>query len=117
MSHNPTASSAALIDELRNVVSQAEALLQAIGSDSDAALNALRDRVYSSLDTAKTRLSEIEQEAGRMTERAAVAAEGYVRAHPWSAVAIGASIGLLIGALLMRGAAGSDSSDGQTGLR
>lgn len=94
-------SSAALADELRNVVSEAEALLGALGKDRDAALGALRDRVFESIDTAKARLADIETEASRATQRAAVATETWVRDNPWTAVAIGASIGLLIGALIV----------------
>jgi len=100
MLENTKESSAALANELRNVVNQAEALLDAIGQDKDEALDALRGRVYESLDTAKARLADIEDQASRATRRAAVAAESWVRENPWTAVAIGASIGLVIGALI-----------------
>jgi ElaB/YqjD/DUF883 family membrane-anchored ribosome-binding protein len=93
-------SSAALAEELRNVVNQAEALLQAIGQDRDEALETLRERVHESIDTARARLAGLEEQATRATQRAAVAAESWVRENPWTAVAIGASLGLLIGALL-----------------
>lgn len=93
-------SSAALAAELRNVVNQAEALLDALGQDRDEALDALRGRVHESIDVARARLSDLEHQATQATQRAAVVAESWVRENPWTAVAIGASVGLLIGALL-----------------
>lgn len=100
MLENTKESSSALANELRNVVNQAEALLNAIGQDKDEALDALRGRVYESLDTAKARLADIEGQASRAARRAAVTAESWVRDNPWTAVAIGASIGLVLGALI-----------------
>jgi len=109
MLENTKESSAALASELRNVVNQAEALLNAIGQDKDEALDALRGRVYESLDTAKARLADIEGQASRAARRAAVTAESWVRDNPWTAVAIGASIGLVLGALIT--SRRSDSED------
>jgi ElaB/YqjD/DUF883 family membrane-anchored ribosome-binding protein len=111
MMENTIESSAALADELRNVVNQAEALLNAIGQDKDEALDALRERVYESLDTAKARLADIEVQASKATRRAAVAAESWVRDNPWTAVAIGASVGLVIGALLVSGGSSTDDDE------
>jgi ElaB/YqjD/DUF883 family membrane-anchored ribosome-binding protein len=101
MMEHTVESSAALANELRNVVSQAEALLEAISQDRDEALGALRERVHESIDTAKARLEDLEQQAAQATQRVAVAAETWVRDNPWTAVAIAASAGLLIGALLV----------------
>lgn len=101
MLENTTASGAALADELRNVVAQAEELLQAIGDDGGAAMAALRERVYSSIETARSRLGDLEQQAGRVTQQAATAAETYMREHPWTAVAIGAGVGFVVGAILI----------------
>jgi len=101
MLEQTAASGAALADELRNVVSQAEELLNAIGDDGDAAMTALRERVLASIDTARSRLGDLEEQAGRVTQQAATAAEAYVRQNPWTSIAIGAGIGLLIGALLI----------------
>jgi ElaB/YqjD/DUF883 family membrane-anchored ribosome-binding protein len=94
--------SAALADELRNVVIQAEQLLQAIGADKDEALDGLRERVYSTVGAAKARLTELEGQAGAVTQRASVAAEVYVREKPWTVVGGAAAVGLLLGALFIR---------------
>jgi ElaB/YqjD/DUF883 family membrane-anchored ribosome-binding protein len=95
-------SGAALADQLRNVLQQAEELLHAIGDDRDQALLILRDRMYAAVDSAKMYLAGIERRAHQTTRRAAVAADGYVRDHPWTAVSIGAAAGLMLGSWLSR---------------
>lgn len=91
---------AALADELRKVVNQAEALVNAIGEHGDEAMAALRDRVYATLETARARLAEMESDAHGAAQRFAVAAERYVIEHPWTAVAISASAGLILGSVV-----------------
>jgi ElaB/YqjD/DUF883 family membrane-anchored ribosome-binding protein len=93
-------SSAALADELRNVVNQAEELLRAVGSDSNQAISALRDRVFEAVDTAKSRLSDLEQQAQRASQRMTTATETYIRENPWATLGIAVTAGLLLGALL-----------------
>lgn len=100
MLENTAASSAALAEELRNVVAQAEDLLRAVGEDRNEAVSALRDRVHEAVDTAKTRLSDIEEQAAQATKRITGAAETYIRENPWTTVAIAVGAGLLLGALL-----------------
>ena len=90
--------SAALADELRNVVIQAEALLQAIAEDKNEAVGVLRERVQSAIAAAKTRLGDIEKQASVMAQRASVATEAYVRENPWTVVGGAVATGLLLGA-------------------
>ena len=101
---------AALVDELRNVVIQAEALLEALGQDKDEALEALRERVYSAVDAAKVRLADLEKQASVVAQRASVAAEAYTRENPWTVVGGALALGLVLGALFTR-ALGSDGDD------
>lgn len=93
--------SEALVKELRDVVDQAEALLAALEQDKDAAVGELRVRVNQRLEAARARLGALDLEASDLGARAAEAADAYVREHPWTSVAIGASAGLLIGAFLV----------------
>jgi ElaB/YqjD/DUF883 family membrane-anchored ribosome-binding protein len=102
MMENTAASSAALAEELRNVVRQAEDLLRAIGTDKDAAVEALRERVYTAVDTAKTRLADMERQAQMASQRAAVATEAWVRERPWTVVGGTLAAGLILGALFTR---------------
>lgn len=90
---------AALVDELRNVVVQAEALLEALSADKDEALRELRDRVSTSIDTAKARLADLEQQAGVLAQRASIAAEAYTRENPWTVVGGATAFGLILGSI------------------
>ena len=102
---------AALVDELRNVVIQAEALLQALSEDKDEALGVLRERVYSAVDAAKVRLADIERQAGVVAQRASIAAEAYTRENPWTVVGGATAVGLLLGAVFARTLASSGDDD------
>ena len=92
---------AALVDELRNVVVQAEALLEAIGQDKDEALVVLRERVTATIEAAKARLAELEQQAGVYVQRASVAAEAYTRENPWTVIGGATALGLILGSLFV----------------
>ena len=111
MMEHTAASSAALAEELRNVVRQAEELLGAVAGDSSEAVSMLRERVYTAVDTAKSRLSDLEEQAEQVSQRAAVALENYVREHPWTTVGIAVGVGLLLGALLTRSTSSAPSSE------
>ncbi len=92
--------SAALGEELRSIVDHAEALLHALADDSDASLDSLRERISDSIESARARLRDMESDANRATERAAVAFERWARANPWTVVAISVSVGIAAGMLL-----------------
>jgi ElaB/YqjD/DUF883 family membrane-anchored ribosome-binding protein len=102
MLENTAASSAALAEELRNVVRQAEDLLRAIGTDKDAAVEQLRARVHTAVDTAKSRLADIERQAQMASQRAAVETEAWVRERPWTVIGGMLAAGLVLGALFTR---------------
>ncbi len=100
MLERTAAESAALADELRNVLHQVEELVHAIGEDRDAAVVAARDRVNSVVDTAKGHLAAIERNTTRTAKKFRKAARNYVSDNPWTALSIGAGVGLVLGALL-----------------
>lgn len=99
MMENTRASSAALAEELRNVVRQAEELLRAIGTDKDEAVEALRARVHTAVDTAKVRLADMEKQACLATQHASVATEAYVRERPFTVIGGALAAGLILGSL------------------
>ena len=100
--------SAALVDELRNVVIQAEALLQAISADKDEAIIVLRDRVAGAVSAAKERIADLETQASLVAQRASIATEAYVRENPWTVVGGAAAVGLILGATFTRSLVSSD---------
>ncbi len=90
--------SAALADELRNVVIQAEALLQALAEDKNEAVGVLRERVQSAVAAAKTRLTDMQVQASAAGQRASIATQAYVRENPWTIVGGAIATGLMLGA-------------------
>jgi ElaB/YqjD/DUF883 family membrane-anchored ribosome-binding protein len=100
MLERTAAQSAALAEELRNVVRQAEKLLVALGEDREEALVELREHVTVAVAEAKKRLADFEEQARRFKDTAGAAMDVYVRENPWTAVGVGAALGLLLGAWL-----------------
>jgi ElaB/YqjD/DUF883 family membrane-anchored ribosome-binding protein len=100
MLERTAAQSAALAEELRNVVRQAEKLLIALGEDREEALIELRQHATVAVAEAKKRLADFEEQARRFKDTAGAAMDVYVRENPWTAVGVGAALGLLLGAWL-----------------
>jgi ElaB/YqjD/DUF883 family membrane-anchored ribosome-binding protein len=101
MTQTDPSDSEALAAELRRIVEEAEELLVAAGES--VTLGALRDKVTQTIGSARDKLADLEQDARQRGRRAAAATESWLRTNPWAALAIGAGIGLVVGALIMRG--------------
>ena len=91
-----------LVSDLKSVVNDAEALLNATSTQTGDTIKTVRARAEESLRQAKARLTEIEQDAVRRAKEIADATDEYVRDNPWQSVGIAAGIGLLLGVLLGR---------------
>lgn len=89
-------------DDLRDLIAQAEGMLQSLRGQTGEAAERLRERVEATVKSARTRLSSLEGDARQLTEAAAETADEYVRDNPWASVAIAAAAGVIIGALLSR---------------
>jgi ElaB/YqjD/DUF883 family membrane-anchored ribosome-binding protein len=100
MLERTAAQSAALAEELRNVMRQAEKLVTALSEDRQEALVELRDRMNAAVADAKQRLAEFEGHAVRFKDSAGAAVDGYVRENPWTAVGVSALLGLILGSWL-----------------
>jgi ElaB/YqjD/DUF883 family membrane-anchored ribosome-binding protein len=79
------------VEELRNIVTEAQALLNAVGADGDEAARQVGDKLTESLDRARGTLEGLEDDASR-----------YVRDNPWQSLGLAAAIGLLAGVLVAR---------------
>lgn len=79
------------VEELRNIVTEAQALLNAVGADGDEAARQVGDKLTESLDRARGALEGFEDDASR-----------YVRDNPWQSLGLAAAIGLLAGVLVAR---------------
>ena len=91
-----------LIHDFKVVVADAEALLKATAGQGGEALAAARARAGESLAAAKAKMSEAEAVLVARTKAAAKATDEYVHVHPWQAIGIAASIGVVIGLLIGR---------------
>lgn len=91
-----------LVEDLKVVMHDAEALLRATSSQTGEKIQEVRARAEESLRQAKVRLEQVEEEALKRAREVAQATEEYVRENPWQSVGIAAGIGLLVGLLLSR---------------
>ncbi|MFZ0007122.1 MAG: hypothetical protein WAK94_02660 [Steroidobacteraceae bacterium] len=84
-----------LSEELRTLVSDAEALLRA-GTDTASAH--ARERIQATLQELRGRLSALEQQVGTRAREV----DTYVHDNPWRAVAVAGGVALLLGLMLGR---------------
>lgn len=92
-----------LIRDFRAVVVDAEELLSTTAGQAEEKVTAARERIQEHLVTAKARLNEAEHAMIEKSKRAAKVTDEYVHDNPWTAVGVGASIGVIIGMLIGRG--------------
>jgi ElaB/YqjD/DUF883 family membrane-anchored ribosome-binding protein len=92
-----------LIQDFRVVVSDTEELLRATAGQAGEKAVAARERIQENLVKAKARLNEAELAMIEKTKYAAKATDEYVHDNPWTAIGVGASVGVIIGMLIGRG--------------
>lgn len=91
-----------LTDALHHVIAETEAILAALEGSDDAKLEALRQRVQETVETARVRLADIERTPEQPLERAMSAVESWVQENPWTTLAVCAGAGVLVGMLVGR---------------
>lgn len=91
-----------LIHDFKTVVADAEALLKATAGQGGDAVTAVRARVEESLATAKAKMADAQAALLVKTRAAAKATDEYVHVHPWQAIGIAASVGVVVGVLIGR---------------
>lgn len=96
------ASTGKLMDDLRAVVQDAEALMSATTDDAGAGVREARARAADSLEAARLRLEELEAEVKSRAQDAAGEANRYVRENPWQSIGIAAAVGFVVGLLVSR---------------
>lgn len=100
----PTKSSSRdkLLDDLRTVIADAEQWMKNSAQLSGEELAAAKDRFERTLRIAREDLGQLEQAVVEKTKEAAKATDEYVHENPWTAVGIGAAVGLVVGLLIAR---------------
>lgn len=91
-----------LLEDLKLVIKDAEDLLRSTGQQVDDGYQLARSRFESSLSSAKTNLSSLEQQVTEGAREAIETTDQYVHEHPWQSVGIGALAGVVIGLWLGR---------------
>jgi ElaB/YqjD/DUF883 family membrane-anchored ribosome-binding protein len=91
-----------LMEDLRSVVSDAEALLHATASQAGEGASVARARIQKSLQDVKERLIDAEDAVIERTKEAAKVTDEYVHDNPWKAIGITAALGMIVGMLIAR---------------
>lgn len=95
-------SSNQLVQDLKAVVGDAEALMHATTGDvSERAVKA-RTRAEESLRHARTRIVEVERQVLAQAKAAARATDGYVHENPWPSLGVAAGVAFVAGLLVGR---------------
>ncbi|MES2257885.1 MAG: DUF883 domain-containing protein [Pseudomonadota bacterium] len=91
-----------LLGHLRNAVSDAEQWLSSAAKDGTADVEQAKSQFQETLRTAKSDILKLEDSMLARGKMAAQATNVYVQGHPWTAVGMGAAIGVAFGLLLAR---------------
>ena len=91
-----------LMNDMKNVINEAEDWLSNAGERSGEDLRAVKERFESTLQTAKTDLLKVEATMLAKGKLAVQATDVYVKDNPWTSVGVGAAVGVLLGLLVGR---------------
>lgn len=91
-----------LMQDLRAVIEDAEALLKATAGQAGEKVDAARSRAEDSLRQAKMRLQDMGLDIEKRARAGAAAADNYVHEKPWHVIGAAAGLAFLIGYLLGR---------------
>lgn len=91
-----------LVADLKQVIADAEELLQATAHQSEGKVAELRVRMNENLRVARNKLADAEAAIKAKTREVARATDDYVHENPWKAIGVGAGIGLVVGLLIGR---------------
>ena len=92
-----------LVDEFKNVLEKAEALVTEGAGETSERFAAARARMEQALAQVKDRAAALESMAIDQAKNAVAGTEKSIQTHPWSAIGLSAGIGLLVGLLISRG--------------
>lgn len=99
---NPTTDNEQLVQDIKAVVADAEAILSATAGKTGEEVAEMRATVSAKLADAKARVMEMEEAVVDKAKQAAKATDEYVHENPWQSVIIAGGIGFLIGYLVSR---------------
>lgn len=102
MTTNTGNNSEKLVQDIKSVVADAEAILRATAGQTGEEVAELRATMTAKLADAKARLIAVEEAVVEKAKLAAKATDEYVHENPWQSVIIAGGVGFLIGYLASR---------------
>ena len=102
--HAPTVDQSVddIINEFRDLAASLDDLLAASGTEGTVALADLKAKAADRLKQAKAALGKVERNAVQAAKDVANRSDEYVHENPWTAIAVGAGAGLILGLLIGR---------------
>jgi ElaB/YqjD/DUF883 family membrane-anchored ribosome-binding protein len=97
-----TISTDKIVEDLRILARDAEALLSATAGAADSKLDDLRSRLSTAVHNARGTCEKLQGKAAEQIRRGLHETDQTVRAHPWEAVGVAFGIGVVVGILLSR---------------
>jgi ElaB/YqjD/DUF883 family membrane-anchored ribosome-binding protein len=91
-----------LATDIKVLVRDAEELVKATAAETGDKVVELRQHMQRSVQDVKSNLHRLESAVIEKAKPTAVAADQYVRTHPWTAIGISAMAGLVVGLLTNR---------------
>jgi ElaB/YqjD/DUF883 family membrane-anchored ribosome-binding protein len=92
----------ALIQDIKDVVTNAEELLAATDSQTGDKISSIRAKLKLNLGVARKNLMEMESIVKEKAKATAESTDKYVHENPWKSIGIATGVGLVIGILLNR---------------
>jgi ElaB/YqjD/DUF883 family membrane-anchored ribosome-binding protein len=91
-----------LIEDFKRVISDAEELIKATANQTGDKVGAVRQKAEASLQEARRKLNEMEDNIVSRTKTAAKATDQLVHDKPWQSVAVASAVGVVLGMLIGR---------------
>ena len=96
------AAGAAASDEVQNLISDVEDLIDRVGDAADPEVKRLRAKVANAVVSAKRSIASGAEQVQRQAKDAFDASDRYVHDQPWEAIGIAALAGVAVGFLISR---------------
>ncbi len=91
-----------IVSEFRELAASIDELLSASGNEGSDAMAQLKSKTADRLKQAKAAIGNAERSAIQTAKTVASKSDDYVHDNPWTSIAIGAGVGLILGLLIGR---------------
>jgi len=88
--------------DVKNVVNEAQELLKTVQTEGANRIDEVKSKMAAQYDVARAKLGDLQTTVADGAKVAVDETDAYVRANPWTAVAIAAGVGALIGFICTR---------------